>query len=346
MSPAGRRTDGPVAIPAGLRGPVDVALAKTAEQIPGPHDLVGGTRYEPKWDGFRAVLVRTGDEARLWSRNGNDLTTSFTDVAAAAVQQVPEGVVLDGELVVYVDGRLSFDELQHRLATGRRTGRRGVAGRPASYVAFDVLAVAGVDLRTQRWTVRRQRLEQLATSWRPPLQLTPVTADPDEARLWFDTLATMGIEGLVAKGAGTRYVGGRRDWQKTRHRHSREIVVGGVVGPITQPEVVIAGQYDEDGELIIVGRTGALSPAQSAQLAPHLSPAGADHPWPDEISAYPWGGRDAAKPLTKVEPDIVAEVAVDTATQGRQSRHLMRFLRIRSDLSPDDVDQLQQRSPH
>ncbi|MFD7161590.1 ATP-dependent DNA ligase [Kribbella sp. NPDC059898] len=151
----------------------------------------------------------------------------------------------------------------------------------------------------------------------------------------------MGIEGLVAKGAGTRYVGGRRDWQKIRHRHSREIIVGGVLGPITRPDAVIAGQYDAGGNLIIVGRTGTLSPSQSAQLATLLSPAQAGHSWPDEISAYPWSGRDAARPLTKVEPNVVVEVAVDTATQGRQSRHLMRYLRIRPDLTPADVDQLQ-----
>ncbi|HEY3514511.1 MAG TPA: hypothetical protein VGL36_35355, partial [Kribbella sp.] len=290
----------------------------------------------------RAVLIRAGDQARLWSRNGNDLTAGFADVAAAAVRQVPEGVVLDGELVVYVDGRLSFDELQHRLAAGRRTGRPRAAVHPASYVAFDVLAAAGVDLRTQRWTIRRQRLEQLAKSWRPPLQLTPATADPDEAKLWFDTLgAAMGIEGLVAKGAGTRYQGGHRDWQKIRHRDSREVIVGGVLGPITRPDVVIAGQYDQTGQLVIVGRTSPLSPGQSSQLAALLSPARPGHPWPDEITAYPWGGRDAARTLTKVEPHVVAEVAVDTATQGRQSRHLMRYLRPRSDLAPDDVAQLQ-----
>lgn len=188
--------------------------------------------------------------------------------------------------------------------------------------------------------MRRQRLAALAAAWRPPLQLTPVTDDPAEAELWFETLGKMGIEGLVAKGAATRYVGRSRIWVKIRHRDTRDVVIGGVLGSITRPDIVIAGQYDPAGELVIVGRTGPLSPAQSRQLGALLSPAHPGHPWPDQITAYPWGGRDAAKPLTKVEPNVVAEVAADSATQGRQSRHLMRYIRIRPDLTPEDVDEL------
>ena len=149
------------------------------------------------------------------ARQCKDLTDRFPDIAAAAVRQVEEGVVLDGELVMLVDGRLSFDALQRRLVTAPAKARRLVGAVPASYVAFGLLAVAGVDLRTQRWTVRRGRLEQLAGSFSPPLQLTPVTADLEEAREWFEVLpAAMGVEGLVVKGAATRYVGGRREWLK------------------------------------------------------------------------------------------------------------------------------------
>ncbi|MFD7161229.1 ATP-dependent DNA ligase [Kribbella sp. NPDC059898] len=340
MSPAGRRADQPVAIPTGLQGPVDVALAKAAEQIPGPNELPGGSRYEPKWDGFRSTLTRVGDETRLWSRNGTDLTAAFADVAAAAVRQIPEGVVLDGEIVAYVDGRLSFDALQRRLVAGRRTARARATEYPASYVAFDLLAIAGVDLRTQRWTVRRQRLEALASGWRPPLQVTPATDDRAEAELWFETLASMGIEGIVTKGAATRYVGGSRIWIKTRHRDTQEVIVGGVLGPITRPAVVIAGRYDEAGDLVIVGRAGPLSPIQSAQLAAALTPAAPDHPWPDEISAYPWSSRATKQVLTKVDPQVVVEVSADTATQGRHARHLMRYRRIRPDLTPEDLPDL------
>jgi ATP-dependent DNA ligase len=158
---------------------------------------------------------RTGDQARLWSRQGKDLTAQFPDVAAAALDQLPDGCVVDGELVALDDaGRLSFDLLQRRLVTAPAKARRLVAEHPASFMAFDLLAVAGVDIRSQRWTTRRGRLEAL-TGWVPPLQLSPVTYDVDEAREWYEVLpAAMGVEGLVAKGRATRYVPGRREWLK------------------------------------------------------------------------------------------------------------------------------------
>jgi ATP-dependent DNA ligase len=230
---------------------------------------------------------------------------------------------IDGELVILgADGRLSFDALQQRLVTAPAKARGKAAQLPAAYAAFDLLAIGGVDLRTHRWTARRQRLEQLATGWAPPLQLTPVTSDVDEATEWFEVLpAAMGVEGLVVTGASTRYTPGRRDaWVMVKHRETREVIVGGVLGSITRPDVVIAAS-NADGELVVIGRTVPLKPAQSIQLGAVLPPAGADHPWPDEISSQRWGGRDAKKPLTKVQPTVVAEVTADAATQAGQVRH-------------------------
>jgi hypothetical protein len=160
----------------------------------------------------RVAIVRRGNQAQLWTRNRNDISDRFPDIVTAAVAQLPEGVVLDGELVILgTDGRLSFDALQQRLATSPAKARAKAAQMPATYAAFDLLAVGGVDLRTQRWTVRRRRLEQLSQVW-PPLQLTPVTDDVAEAREWFEVLpVAMGIEGVVVKGAATRYTPGRRD---------------------------------------------------------------------------------------------------------------------------------------
>jgi ATP-dependent DNA ligase len=296
-----------------------------------------------KWDGYRVAIVRHGPKAILWTRNHNDISDRFPDVVGAAVRQVPDGVVLDGELVILTAaGRLSFDALQQRLVSSPAKARRLAAEQPASYAAFDVLAANGVDLRTQRWTVRRQRLEQLAAGWMPPMQVTPVTDDLDEAREWFEVLpAAIGVEGLVVKGAATRYLPGRRDaWVKVKHRSTREVIVGGVLGSLRKPEVAIAGLYDSAGELTVVGRTVPLKPEQSAQLAAVLRPARRGHPWPDEITSYRWGGRDTKKPLVKVDPVVVIEVSADAATQAGQIRHSMRYLRIRADLRPEDLPPL------
>ena len=263
----------------------------------------------------------------MWTRNRHDISHRFPDIVTAAVRQLPDGAVLDGELVILgADGRLSFDALQQRLVTSPAKARGKAADRPASFAAFDLLAAGGIDLRTQRWTVRRQRLEQLAHVWVPPLQLTPVTADLDEATEWFEVLpAAMGVEGLVVKGAATRYTPGRRDaWVKVKHRETREVIVGGVLGSITHPDVVIAGLYNAEAELVVVGRTVPLKPEQSAQLAAVLAPARPGHPWPDEITSYRWGGPDSKKALTKVEPTVVAEVTADAATHAGQARHGMR----------------------
>jgi ATP-dependent DNA ligase len=208
-------------------------------------------------------------------------------------------------------------------------------------MAFDPLAIGGVDLRTQRWTVRRARLEALASQWRPPLQLTPVTYDLAEAQEWFEVLPkAIGTEGLVIKPTSSRYVGGRRsDWSKIKHRATREIIIGGVIGPIDKPEVLVAGLY-RDSDLVVVGRTTALTAAQSADVAAVLRPAKARHPWPDEISSHRWAGQDSKKPLTKVNPVTVAEVTADPALQAGQARHPLRFVRIRADLTPDDLETL------
>jgi ATP-dependent DNA ligase len=258
------------------------------------------------------------------------------------VRVLPDGCVLDGELVISIDGRLSFDALQRRLVTSPAKARNLVATVPASYVAFDLLAIGGVDLRTQRWTVRRRRLEQLSAAWVLPLQLSPVTDDLDEAQEWFDVLPeAMGVEGLVVKAANSRYVGGRHtgSWLKVKRRDTVDVIVGGVLGPIDRPEVVIAGRY-RGGELVMVGRTVPLNAAQSAALGAVLRPARRGHPWPDEIASQRWGGKDSRKPLTKVQPTVVVEVLADPAMQAGQWRHGLRYVRPRADLQPEDIPTL------
>jgi ATP-dependent DNA ligase len=313
-----------------------VELAKPVKAIPPAHALPGGCLYEPKWDGYRLVVVRQGSSTRLWSKQGRDLTDRFPDLAAAALAQVPAGTVVDGEVVIWHGDRLDFGLLQRRLVTA--AGRIGalVAAHPASYVAFDLLAAGGTDLRGQRLSRRRAGLERLAERWAPPMQLSPATADVDEARRWFDDFRPAGVEGLVVKGAGTRYAPGRREWLKVKSWETTEVVAGGVIGPIGAPSQLVAGRY-RDGELVVVGRTSPLSPAQSAELAAVLSPAGDVHPWPERIGTGVFGGGRLSVPLTRVAPTAVVEISADAALQAGVFRHPLRFVRVRPDLRPEDL---------
>ena len=209
-----------------------------------------------------------------------------------------------------------------------------VAAHPASYVAFDLLAAGGTDLRGQRLSRRRAELEELAARWAPPMQLSPATADPDEARRWFDDFRPAGVEGLVAKGAGTRYAPGRREWLKVKSWETTEVLAGGVIGPIERPSQLVAGRY-RDGELVVVGRTSPLSPRAVRRAGRRrCSPAGDDHPWPDRIGTGRFGGGQLSVPLTRVDPAVVVEVSADAALQAGVFRHPLRFVRVRPDLDP------------
>jgi ATP-dependent DNA ligase len=323
-------------LPRELSGPVGVALAKPVRAIPAADALPGGCRYEPKWDGYRLVIVRGARSTRLWSKQGRDLTDRFADVATAAIAQLPPGTVVDGEVVVWHGDRLDFGLLQRRMVTAASRLGPQLSSHPASYVAFDLLAAGGTDLRPQRWRDRRAALERLAENWAPPLQLSPVTADADEARRWFDDYRPAGIEGLVAKGATTPYRPGRREWLKVKSWETTEVVAGGVIGTMERPSQLVAGRY-RNGELVVVGRTSPLSPRQSAELAAVLTAAGDDHPWPDRIGTGRFGGGRLSVPLTRVRPDVVVEVSADAALQAGVFRHLLRYLRVRSDLRPGDL---------
>jgi ATP-dependent DNA ligase len=326
-------------LPPGLTGPVGVQLAKPVREIPPVNALPGGCRYEPKWDGYRLVVVRAAGSTRLWSKQGRDLTDRFPDIAAAVLAQVPAGTVLDGEVVIWHDDRLDFGLLQKRMAAAPSRIAAQVAAHPASYVAFDVLALGGTDLREKTLGRRRAELETLAARWAPPMQLSPSTADPALAKQWFDDFRAAGLEGLVAKGAGTRYAPGRREWLKVKSWESTEVVAGGVIGSLERPSQLVAGRY-RDGELVVVGRTVPLTPRQSEELAAVLAPAGEDHPWPDRIGTGRFGGGRLSVPLTRVRPEVVVEVSADAALQAGVFRHPLRFLRVRADLRVEDLPPL------
>jgi ATP-dependent DNA ligase len=252
------------------------------------------------------------------------------------VAQVPAGTVLDGEVVIWNGSRLDFGLLQQRMVTPAGRIAALAAAHPASYVAFDLLAAGGTDLRAWTLTRRRAALTDLAARWAPPLQLSPATTDPAEARTWFHDYRPAGVEGLVAKGAGTRYAPGRREWLKVKSWETTEVIAGGVIGPIERPSQLVAGRY-RDGELVVVGRTSPLSPRQSAELAAVLTPADGDHPWPERIGTGRFGGGRLSVVLTRVDPAVVAEVSADAALQAGVFRHPLRFVRVRPDLVPADL---------
>ena len=175
-----------IELPADLAGPVDLELAKAESSIPGPHAMSGGTLYELKFDGYRGCLVAGQDGARLWSRQRNDLSASFPEIVAPANRLLPGGTVIDGEVCIWAGERLDFDRLQQRLGGGRTRIAQLAAESPASYIAFDLLALRGQDLRRRPLRERRALLEELAESWSPPLQLSPITDDYAAAQQWIE----------------------------------------------------------------------------------------------------------------------------------------------------------------
>jgi ATP-dependent DNA ligase len=324
-------------LPRDLAGPVTVALAKAAPAIPEVGALPGGCVYELKWDGFRLVVVTTTTGSRLWTRQGTDLTDRFPEIVATATAVLPVGSVVDGELVVFDGTRLSFSLLQQRMVRNPGDVRRLAAAHPASFVAFDLLAEGGVDLRRRPFTDRRAALEQVVT-WVPPLQLSPTTTDPAVARAWMDDFRPAGLEGVMVKAAAGAYHPGARDWLKVKRRDTHEVIVGAITGTLTHPTTIIAGLY-RGGELVVVGRTVPLTTTQSAELGAVLDPAGTDHPWPARISSGRFGGRSTV-PTTRADPVVVAEVSADSARENGVWRHGLRYHRHRPDLTPHDLPEL------
>lgn len=310
-----------------LGGAFDLALAKPVTAIPtGP-----GMSYEPKFDGVRAALVVEAGRAKIWSRNGSDLT-QFPELERAALEQIQGPTVIDGEIVAWGHGRLDFDAVLHRLAAA--PGRRLAAAQPVNFVAFDVLAVLGRDVRPLRLSDRRRLLEELATGFAPPLQISPSTPDRELAIQWRDELADTGVEGIVSKSDQPYRAG--RSWFKTKTYTPSDAVVGAVIGPRARPRQLVLGLYDHTGRLRVAGRTGPLTAAQAAVIAPFLHAPTSSHPWPEEVAPR-WFGRFARDTgpvrLTLVEP-LAVEVSADAARTGTAYRHLVRFLKPRPDTDP------------
>lgn len=325
-----------------LHFPQDPMLAKPVAILPTGNALAGGCLYEPKFDGYRGLLFLGEDGCRVQSRRGHDITAAFADVATAAAEALPAGVILDGELVVWGSEGLEFRELQRRLASGR--SHKPVKARlPASFVVFDILQVEDTDLRSHPLHVRRAALEVLLADVEPPIQLVPQTSDSTEAREWLAqyTDNPVGIEGLVIKGRTTRYVAGKREWLKVRIRDTVEAVVAGVTGSAAEPERLVLALRNDAGDLSFAGTTTELNGRQRRELAPLLSEPSADdpHPWSPEDAwrgIGRWGSGDRT-PIQLVRPTLVVEISADTAFDRGQWRHPTQFVRARPDLTPSET---------
>lgn len=318
--------------PADLAPPLSVALARAVADVPEPDGMPGGAVYEPKWDGFRMLVVKDGD-VTLWSRQQRDLTAAFPDLAQAAAEHLPDGFILDGEAVVWEDGRLDFGALQQRLVLRHERRASEVRDRPATFQAFDLLALDYRDVRDLGFGDRRRLLDELASEWDAPLALSSATRDIAEARGWFERLTDAGIEGLVVKGATQPYRGGKRDWVKVKHRDTVDVIAGAVTGTLADPHQIIVG-LPEDGELRIVGHSTVLSKAAARGLAELIRAPRGTHPWPTTREANRW--RSEPTELTLIEPFVI-EISADTARDEGVFRHSVRFVRVRPEMTPADL---------
>jgi ATP-dependent DNA ligase len=323
--------------------PVSPMLAKLQPDIPRGQ----GWLYEPKWDGFRAIVFRDGDALRIDSRNAQTLDRYFPEVVAQLRLALPERCVIDGEIVLAGERGLDFEALQQRIHPAASRIARLSVETPASFIAFDLLACGDEDLRPLPGSERRARLiaELRAT---PSVAITPQTDDADEAAEWFTRYEGAGLDGVIAKRAEQRYVEGERLWVKVKHRRTCDCVVGGYRLATTAGGGVaslLLGLYDESGVLHLVGHTSSFSAAERRALLEKLRPLeeGAESfgrgRTPGGPSRWTQGKRDES--WVAVAPVLVCEVSFDYM-QGERFRHAARFHRWRTDKDPRDCtfDQL------
>lgn len=278
--------------------------------------------------------IRDAASTSLWSRQGKDLSPAFPEILDAANRQIPPGMIIDGEVVLWRGGRLEFDELLKRVNVRAETARRMAREEPASFVAFDVLAAGYADMRALPLRERRPFLEATASAWSPPLNLSPSTTDRAEAAEWFSSMVDVGVEGLMIKARSGTYAGGQRVWWKVKHRATLDVVCAAVTGSRSRPQEVIVGIW-VDGLLRIAGRSTPLSGQASRALGSVLREPVGEHPWPESVrpGALSRFNRSGAErvPLVLVEP-IVVEISADVAMTGQSFRHPVRFLRARPEL--------------
>ncbi|WP_019058887.1 ATP-dependent DNA ligase [Streptomyces prunicolor] len=336
--------------------PVKPMLAKSVARIP------PGMHYEAKWDGFRAIVFRDGAEVELGSRTGKPLTRYFPELVEALKERVPERCVLDGEIVIARDGRLDFDALTERIHPAESRVRTLAERTPASFVAFDLLALADESLLDVPLGDRRALLERALYGVTAPVHLAPATTDIEVAQRWFQQYEGAGLDGVVAKPLDLRYRQDERAMFKIKHERTADAVVAGYrlhkSGPVVGS--LLLGLYDEQGALQHVGVSAAFTMKRRAELIEELAPLRMDdptgHPWAawaeeaaHETAQLPgapsrWSGK---KDLSWVplRPERVAEVAYDHMENGARFRHTARFRRWRPDRTPESCTYAQLEEP-
>jgi ATP-dependent DNA ligase len=319
-------------------------------------------QYEAKWDGFRAIVFRDGDEVELGSRTGKPLTRYFPELVTAVRERLPERCVVDGEIVIAREGHLDFDALTERIHPADSRVRTLAERTPASLVVFDVLALGDASLMDAPLTERRERLTAELSGVRAPVHLAPATTDIEVARQWFEEYEGAGLDGVIAKPPAVRYRPDERAMFKIKHERTADVVVAGYrlhkSGPVVGS--LLLGLYDERGALQHVGVSAAFTMKRRAELVEELEPLRLDdvagHPWAawSEEAAHEkarlpgapsrWSGR---KDLSWVplRPDRVAEVAYDHMENGQRFRHTARFRRWRPDRTPESCTYAQLEEP-
>ena len=329
--------------------PVLPMLAKRVSELPETGDWI----FEPKWDGFRALVFRDGDEILIQSRDEKPLNRYFPELLDPLKSQLPKQCVLDGEVVLAKDGALDFEALQLRIHPAESRVKMLSQQMPASIVFFDLLAEGDQDLRGITFQERRRKMESLLSKAAPPVHLTPATSDLIIARDWFSRFEGAGLDGVVAKPASGTYESNKRVMLKVKHERECDCVVAGFrwhkKGERTSVGSLLLGLFD-DGKLQHVGVCASFTDKKRQELVEFLAPyredALKDHPWKEWASHELEGGRRIPGAQSRwshgkdmswqpVRPELVVEVAYDHM-QGSRFRHTAQFRRWRTDKKPSD----------
>jgi ATP-dependent DNA ligase len=340
--------------------PIEPMLAKLADELP----PAGGYLYEPKWDGFRAIVFRGDKELFIQSRDSRPLDRYFPELHDALLERLPKNCVVDGEIVIATAGGLDFDALQLRLHPAQSRVAKLAKETPSSFVAFDLLAGGKGSLMDRPQGERRAELERLLAKAKPPLFVTPMTKDRAIALDWLTRFEGAGLDGVIAKPESSPYLPGKRAMIKVKHARTAECVVAGFRWHKSGKDAVgslLLGLYDDAGVLQHVGVTSSFTMAMRKQLVKELAPlrknAMDEHPWREwagaaaESSRMPGGqsrwsaGKDLSWEPLRIER--VCEVKYDHM-QGDRFRHAAFFLRWRPDKRPQDCryDQLEVTRPY